>query len=483
LNNRRANVANHEVGSWKLDLFQLPGSNFRLTSLIIFYFLLSYSASASTPSDSTEGKKYLPTLSVGAGIMSFIGDVGFARFNEPLLARGGFQVELQKQTDSRVSFSIFLLSGKVYGNEKTINRNLNFESGIVSEGIQMRYDFINRKRSDQVLIPFVSAGIEYMVFHPKADLKDADGNQYHYWKDGSIRNMEQSDTNASLAVVVHRDYVYETELRDADIDGFGKFKTSAFGFPVGAGVRFKISGKCSMHFSSVVHFTSTDMIDAVSDESTGTRQGNGKNDKFVYTSAAFRYDFSAPRDSRRKLRDRKPKIDVTNVDFAAIAKEDADHDGIPDFSDDAALNPEHVNVDGNGKPVDSDKDGIPDYRDKELNSANDALVDENGVTITDEWIQERLRKDSLAALPAIIEYLKAVDRLTGDTTRAQGKYSQNYSGPKTEIPPLYIKLDTDNNGVITPQEVSNAIDDYLNGKSSYNTDEFFKLIDFFFKQH
>ncbi len=459
------------------------GFIFHLSCFIFCLFLFCLQTSASAPPDPSEGRKYLPTLSVGAGIMSFIGDVGFAKFNEPLISRGGFQVELQKHSDTRLSFSLFLLSGKVFGNEKTVTRNLNFESGIVSEGIRLRYDFINRKHSNQVLIPFVSAGVEYMVFHPKADLKDGNGNAYHYWNDGSIRSIEQSDTNASQAVIVHRDYLFETELRDADIDGFGKFKTSAFGFPVGAGVLFRISGRCSMDFSSVCHFTTTDMIDAVSNESTGSRQGNGKNDKFVYTSAAFRYDFSAPPRTKRNMRERKPKIDVTNVDFTAIAKEDADHDGIPDVADDAALNPEHVKVDANGKPVDTDGDGIPDYRDKELNSAKDALVDENGVTITDEWIQERLRKDSLAALPAIIEYLKAVDRLTGDTSRVQGKYNQNYSSPKMEIPPLYGKLDTDKNGVITPQEVSAAIDDYLNGKSSYNTDEFFNLIDFFFKQH
>jgi hypothetical protein len=454
------------------------GSFIFLVSDFIFTILFCLQTSANSP-DSTEGRKYLPVLSVSAGIMSFEGDVGFSKLNEPLLARGGFQVELQKHTDTRLSFSIFLLSGKVFGNEKTITRTLNFESGIVSEGIQLRYDFISRKRPDQVLVPFVSAGVEYIVFHPKADLKDADGTYYHYWKDGSIRNMEQSDTNAGNAVIVHRDYVYETELRDADIDGFGKFKTSAFGFPVGAGVRFKISGRCSMHFSSVLHFTTTDMIDAVSDESTGSRQGNAGNDRFIYTSASFRYDFSAPR-TTRKLYERKPKIDVTNVDFEAIARDDADHDGIPDLADVAALNPEHVKVDADGKPVDTDQDGIPDYRDKELNSAGDALVDENGVTITDEWIQQRIRRDSLAALPAIIEYLKAVDRLTGDTSRV--KNTKNYVMTKTEVPTLYSKLDTDANGAITPQEISNAIDDYLNGKSPYSTDEFFKLIDFFFQQ-
>ncbi len=449
----------------------------------IFIFLLvfiGFLTSEATPTDSANGQKNLPVLSVGAGIMSFSGDVGYSGLNQPLTARSGWQLELQKHTDTRLSFSLFLLSGKVFGNEKSFTRTLNFESGILSEGIMVRYDFINRKRSDQVIVPFITAGLEYIIFHPKADLKDGAGNYYNYWKDGSIHNLAENDTNASQSVIVHRDYVYETELRDADIDGFGKFKTSSFGFPVGAGVRFKISDRCSMHFGSVIHFTSTDMIDAVSAESAGSRKGNSAKDKFIYTSASFRYDFSAPRQTPRKSDKYRANIDVTNVDFKAIAKDDADHDGIPDVGDDAGLNPENVKVDANGRPLDSDGDGIPDYRDKELNSAANALVDENGITMTDEWIQEKIKRDSIAALPAIIEYLKAVDRLTGDTTRFQG--NQTFSTPQTNIPSEYHRLDTDSNGVITPQEISVAIDDYMNGKSPYNTDQFFGLIDFFFKQ-
>ena len=55
-----------------------------------------------------------------------------------------------------------------------MERQLNFQSGIVAEGLQLRYDFTSRKNAQQVLTPYLSAGLEYMVFHAKGDLKDID---------------------------------------------------------------------------------------------------------------------------------------------------------------------------------------------------------------------------------------------------------------------------------------------------------------------
>lgn len=453
-------------------------------SVVIFLWCLCTVVAAAMPPDTAKSKINLPTVSVAEGIMTFLGDAGYDHFNEPLLAKHGFQIEIQKYSSTRLSFSVYLLSGKVFGNEKTLSRQLNFQSGILSEGIQVRYDFISSTNSQQALIPFVSAGIEYIVFHPKADMKDANGNTYHYWRDGSIKNISESDSNASQAVVIHRDYTYETELRDANIDGFGKFSESAFAIPIGIGVRLKLSARCSMHFSSVCHFTNTDLIDAVTNESAGSRQGNLKNDKIIYTSASFRYDLSASRQYPKKAGRKKPRVDVTNVDFDAIAKEDADHDGVLDFDDDVALNPPDAKVNATGTPLDADGDGIPDYRDLEPNSATDALVNEKGVTITDAMIEEKFRKDSMALLPPDVVYLKSVDRLSAaDTASFHNNELKNLFSTITPIPGIYQKLDLDFNGVITAEEISQAIDNYLTGKSTYTSEEFYRLIDFFFSQH
>ena len=433
----------------------------------------------------------LPVISFSQGLMYFLGDVGYSHLNEPVTSKSGMQFELQKHTNTRLSISLFILGGKVAGQEKSAQRQLNFESGIVAEGLQLRYDFYSRRKNTQFLIPYVSAGIEYMVFHARGDLKDGDGNTYHYWDDGTIRSMDQHDTMASQAHIVYRDYKYETDLRDENIDGFGKYRQSTIGFPVGAGARFRISNRVALHFGAVVHLTKTDLIDNVNNKSTSERVGNGMKDKIIFAHVAFRYDLSGKREAPRKdkLQVQVDKEEVRKVNLDSLAGQDADHDGIDDMNDDVLDSATNSKVDHDGVPVDSDGDGIPDYRDKEVHSSKDALVDLEGVTITEEMIEAKWRSDSLAALPAIVEYLHHTDKF-GKDSPADAKREQfinvlNGDQSKTtkEIPAHFRSLDTDGNNQISPAEIGTAIDSYLDGKSNYSVQEFYELIDFFFSQN
>ena len=460
-----------------------------ITGIFLFCFCsLHQEVRAQNEADSSVEKvNRLPVISLGQGVLNFIGDVGYTHLNQPFTARSGFQLEVQHHSSNRFSIAAFILSGRILGEEKSLQRTLNFNSSMVSEGVMFRYDLILRNINRQVIIPYVTAGVEYVFFHAKADMKDANGNTYHYWNDGSIRDVDENDTAAYRAVKLHRDYSYETDLRDANIDGFGKYRQSSWAFPVGAGFRFKISGRCSMHFSSVVHFIQSDLVEGITTESSGSRQGNAKNDKVVYTSVSFRYDLSAARDTPRKNKHKTTvrKEDVENIDFNALAVEDADHDGVPDVQDDSSATPMNNTVKDNGKPLDTDDDGIPNYRDKEPNSAKDAVVNTDGETITEEMIEKKFREDSLAALPALIEYIQSYDRLTQRNPNIEKRDGVRPNGMPADvsiIPSLYRRLDRDLNGIISPKEISFAIDDYLAGKSPYSVQEFYNLIDFFFTQ-
>ncbi len=429
-------------------------------------------------------KSKLPVISVAPGMFYFLGDVGYSKLNQPLLGRSGFQIELQAQSKSRLSISAILLSGQVSGEEQNRESALNFRSSIVAEGIMLRYDFTNRKRP-QILTPYITAGIEYVYFHAYADMKDAEGNTYHFWSDGTVRDLAQTDTAAYRAIKLHRDYSYETDLRDANIDGFGKYSQAAWAFPVGAGVRFNISPKVSMHFSSVWHLLASDQLDGITDESTGNRKGNSKNDIFVFNSVSLRYDLSSEREKSKKRGYRPRAEDLRDVDFDALAMEDADMDGIPDIRDDSSATPARKEVDSKGRPIDKDNDGIPDYRDLELNSAPNAVVTVEGVTITEEMIEEKFKKDSLAALPALIEYIQSYDRLlvrNPEFEKEQITKLNQEKPTRNKIPAPYRRLDTDGNEYISPKEISIAIDEYTAGKSLYSIPEFYNLIDFFFLQ-
>ncbi len=458
-------------------------NNFRIifcSITILFYFSFSSNLFAQEKSENekadekSESKPFqLPVISVAPGMLLFSGDIGYNGVHEPLVSRSGFQFEIQHQTESRMSIALFLLTAKTLGEEKTINRALNFKTSIFSEGLMLRYDFISRKRADQIIIPYITAGIEYLTFNSRTDLYDENGTAYQYWNDGTIRDIPQDDVNADQAMRIHRDYNYESDLRDANLDGFGSYSTSTWGVPVGVGFRFRMSERFSLHFSSVCHFTGTDYIDGVTENSQGNRKGNDKNDKLFFNSVSIRFALSSPDKG------------YNAVDFNALVNEDADGDGITDMNDDSSGTPENNAVNADGTPMDNDKDGIPDYRDQEANSAIDAVVNEQGVTITEEMIEEKFRKDSLAALPAVIEYLKSYDKLTQRNPDVEKKWLENSaqaSSGKNPIPEIYSNLDTDKNGFITPKEISVAIDDYLAKKSTYNVSQFFDLIDYFFSQ-
>jgi hypothetical protein len=419
------------------------------------------------PGDTTvaqRSSKAMPAVQVAHGAMNFIGDVGYNRLNEPLLHRFGYEVSVRFFPKSILSPSVYFLTGKVGANEKTSYRALNFETPLNGFGASLSYRFDRPAGPRKILVPFITVGIEYLSFTPKGDLKSAEGTDYYYWSDGTIRDIDQQAPNAASAQLVHRDYTYETNLRDANLDGIGNYSLGAISIPAGAGLQLNLSGRCALVLSTTVHFASTDYLDNISDAGTGTRQGNSRNDRFVFTSAALAYDLGAPRDTPKKKKYRNK--DYRNVDFNVLAKEDRDNDGVPDIEDEDPDSPPNVAVDSKGRPLDSDQDGVPDYRDKEMNSARGALVNEDGVTLTEEMMEERYVRDSLAAAPVAREYVRRIDVETA----------------QKGIPPQYRGVDTDQNGVISAKEISDAIDLFLAGKSSFDTNQFYRLIDYYFSQ-
>src|ERR1041385_3059356 len=161
------------------------------TAMMMALILPSKTFSSDQDSSANRISK-LPTVSIAPGLLYFLGDVGYSHFNEPLLSKTGFMLEVQKHTNTNLALSLFFLGGKVSGEDHTADRHVNFQSSILAEGLQLRYDFRSRKKEEQFLTPYISAGAEYMVFHPRGDLKDANGTAYHYWRDGSVRNLDQN---------------------------------------------------------------------------------------------------------------------------------------------------------------------------------------------------------------------------------------------------------------------------------------------------
>jgi hypothetical protein len=222
-----------------------------------------------------------PTIGLGVGTFSFYGDLYDKHFQMPMVGRMAYDLTLSQPLNDAFQLNFYALFGKLGANERLAanNRNLNFESQIRAGGVYMQYNFdhfLPKKRSAS---PYISLGFESFEFLSKTDLKDASGNPYYYWADGSTRSRDQYDANAANSIELHRDYKYESDIRELNLDGFGKYQERSFAIPVGIGTMFKINDFFSFKMGATMHFTFTDYIDGVTEKSVGIRKGNRKKPK------------------------------------------------------------------------------------------------------------------------------------------------------------------------------------------------------------
>lgn len=330
------------------------------------------------------GDVFKPKISLGAGMLSFHGDLYAKHYQAPWTARLGYDLNISQRLFKPLQLNFNILFGKLGANEWIDNRQENFQSEIRSGGLSLLYDFGNFIPDRCRIRPWVSVGVNSFEFLSKTDQYDRYGNKYYYWSDGSIKNIDEAAPTASLAVNLNRDYVYETDIRELNKDGFGKYQERAWAFPVGAGALMKITDRFDFKIGFQYYFTTTDYIDGITKNSLGTRVGTKQKDNFVYTSFALQYDLVLKKKSKA---DTLPDDYYDNVDWLAIDNGDYDGDGVKDWDDKCHGTPKDVKVDANGCPFDDDNDGVANHADDELTSPPGFEVNMKGVALTDEYWQ------------------------------------------------------------------------------------------------
>ncbi len=330
-----------------------------------------------------------PTIGLGTGMFSFYGDLYNKHFQAPMVSRLAFDLNVSQPINEYLRLNFYVLFGKLGANERFApnNRNLNFESQIRVGGINLEYNFDNFLPSKRSASPYISLGIESFEFLSKTDMKDKNGNTYFYWTDGSIHNKDELASDANQSVEIFRDYTYESDVREMNLDKFGKYPERSFAIPVGAGVTLKINDYVNFKMGVTMHFTFTDYIDGVTEKSSGNRQGNSKNDNFMMTSFSLHYNLQKSKKAKDKREaERNNEENYENVDFAALDADDLDKDGVLDWDDRCQGTPPGVPVDEKGCPLDGDNDGVPDFEDDELKTKKDVLVSTRGVEMSDSLI-------------------------------------------------------------------------------------------------
>ena len=338
--------------------------------------------------------KLRPMVGLGIGTFTFYGDTGNKLrsnnpFNSSLALSIGAQVPIKYYLD--LSFSAVFSTVTV--NEPGLAMLNNFQSEISGGTALLTYNFENLLPKTASWQPYIGTGISSFEFLSKADLFDAEGNEYNLWSDGNLMNLPESSPNAAEAVMVKRDYVYETDLRGLNREEKGAYPDRTLSIPVSAGVNFKFSKHLKGKLGTTLFFNMNDLIDDVKDSESS---GDGKKDKFLHSSLSMSYDLHIPTKKKTNF-----DVEFDGIEEELISYEywDSDKDGIPDLDDDCLGHPKGIEVDGNGCPLDSDDDGVADYKDDEPTTEKGLLVDEYGVTIEDEIFLDKYMVwiDSLGA--------------------------------------------------------------------------------------
>jgi hypothetical protein len=361
----------------------------RLSALLLTLIAVGSSAqyleNESSPAGRPELFELRPRVGLGVGSFTFFGDVGGDQAGySPLSSSLGYSLRISNQLSPYFSLNFESVFGQLAVNEINTDRRFNFRSEIRSGNVQLQYNFAHFLPKERFLEPWVSAGVGSFEFLSKSDMLDEEGRMYHYWDDGSIRDQAQNSPQASKAVKLRRDYTYETDLREMNADGLGKYQERSWSIPVSTGINFLMTERVHGSIGATMNFTFTDLIDNVSDAGNGIREGNSRKDNFMFAGFGLSYDLGVP------VKERKPlPLDMPEEMGMPLALnwDDWDGDGVDDVNDKCAGTPAGAKVDSFGCPVDSDGDGFADYFDAEPNTPAGMETDPFGKGLSDELLE------------------------------------------------------------------------------------------------
>ncbi len=394
-----------------------------------------------------------------AGGLKFLGDVGQknnANFFSDM--RLGYNLGIEYRIGKILGVGIDGMYGHLAGTDNSKTSHLNFQSQVMGGALNVYAFFDKLGEKEKDVSPFIHAGFGYLMFDPYGDMRDKSGTRYNYWADGSIRNLSESAQNDPISMIIKRDYTYETQLKDS----VKTYARNTFYVPLGVGAKFKMGFRTSLRVGVTYNLCMSDYID---------NYKKGGNDSWASANVALNIHFG-----------KKPKDIYSTVNFKDVDNSDLDGDGVKDLDDKCLGTPKGIKVDGKGCPEDKDNDGVFDYMDKEVNSKKGAKVDADGVTIDEDLMAKRqLEWDSLSTERS--EGFNSAPSLAYlETIENKAKENKAKTGTTSKIPADFIPADINKDGYISAKEITETIDAFFEGDSSFNVEKINRLIDFFFEQ-
>jgi hypothetical protein len=301
--------------------------------------------STDAATDSSVGDEYKPLpyfqpiLGLGVGFLTYFGDLAPFQPGNRITDNLAFDFSISTRTNKYITLELYFLKGKFTVDEQTETRNLNFQTRVEAGGLSFSHNFMNYIPEESRIHPYMSVGIEGFNFNSKGDTLDANGNPYYYWSDGTIRTEQELGTNTN-ASTTERDFLYESDLREANLDGLDRYSQFSFAVPVGVGVQYRINRRLVVDLGTEMHFTFTDNLDNVNSYGSGVREGSADLERFLYTSIALRYNIGQD----------VPEPPEQPEDTCLV---DDDGDGVNNCIDECPDTPDSVAVDSVGCPTDT----------------------------------------------------------------------------------------------------------------------------------
>jgi hypothetical protein len=421
-----------------------------------------------------ENTIFKPIIGLGAGVFNYIGEVDNNGNTNPLINNYGFQASVIKNFSPSFGLKFDVAYGKMSARERSVAESRNFSTDVVNFNLHATYNFAGILRAGRFLSPYISVGVGAVNFNTKGDLRDENGIAYNYWSDGTIRSLAQATDGSAQpdAQILRADYVYETDLRKANLDSLGNYKQFAVTLPFTFGLHFKVSPRSSIQLSTTFSYAFTDLIDNYTKDGIESRKGNKANDMFFFTGVSYHFDFFSPKKVKTSQFD--------NTEFESLDGDD-DGDGVPNLTDRCPNTPAGSGmVDELGCSLDTDGDGVFDYADEEPNTDSNLNVDAKGVGITDDSFNEL--PDSIATLRAqmfeVYPDMREIYGMSKDDNLSIEEFKGEFNGASSP----YSLVDTNKDGSISVSEVYNAIDLFFEGELQVNAKYITDLIDYFFDQ-
>ena len=419
-------------------------------------------------SQNTTGKeKEVISIGAGIGFLSFYGDIGGNSIADGYsFMRTGYFLSVEKKIRKNVSLSLHLLRGKIARDGQFSDGfpKLNFQSPLTQFSLNGIFSIVVQE--EQSVIPFLSAGISFILFDPHGDLLDKNGNTYYYWKDGSIRNLPESIDNIFDAKHIQRDYTYESKLTTTE-----SYSRQSFALPLAAGFKFKLSTHLDANLSFAYHMAFSDYLDNIK---------YSGNDNYIFSSVSITgHIFSFPKKEKEKIE--KFYADLDNAD--------TDKDGTPDINDICPNTPKNAKTDSKGCPLDSDGDGVPNYADKEPLTQSGLEVDINGRGITKTQLAVIKKENTAPASKRKYVNTQLLDQKPSAEFIKQLEEMQQQHKTKNPdkqsgqpIPAHLLIADLNKDNYISSEEISKTIDAYFEDSIKLTIEQINELITFFFEQ-